>query len=149
MTAGGRERRFRRGNRTCRRCLRHFKVMLGSQKIFSCGNGLLIEHFSAVVIGLGELDLCRRRAMSILEIRERLEIIGLGLIEVGRFEIGQLLAFLYLAALACVKTHEPSFVNGADTRDAVLRNEDFPGGEDRPGDGLWYDGFGLDSMALR
>src|SRR5262245_8653512 len=123
--------------------------MLGSEEIFSCGDRLLIEHFIAVVIGLGELNLCRRRAKSILGIRERLEIIGLGLIEVSRFEIGQLLAFLYLAALACVKADEPPFVNGADTRDAVLRNEDFPGGEDRPGDRPWCDGFGLDCMALR
>src|SRR5262245_37430379 len=123
--------------------------MLGSQEIFSRSDGLLIEHLGAVVIGLGKLDLGCRGATSILGICERLEIIGLGLIQVSRFKIGQLLPFLDLVALACVKTHEPPFMNGADTRDAVLRNEDLPRGQYRPGNDLWGDSFGLDRLALR
>src|SRR6266550_7905684 len=122
--------------------------MLGSLEVLSCGDRLLIEHLRAVVGGLSELDLGTRRATSIVVIRECLEIIGLGLIDICRFKIGQLLPFSNLAALARIKTHKPPFVNGSDDCDAVLRDEDLSRGEYRPGDGLRYDCFGLYCMAL-
>ena len=121
--------------------------MLGSLEIFSRRDGLLEEQLGAVVGTLGELDLGFRGAARILIFGERLEIIRLGLVYVRRFQVGQLLPLADDAALTGVKANEPTFMNRADVCHAILGDEDLPGGNNRPGDGLWHYRFGLYGMA--
>ena len=69
------------------------EIVLGLLQIF-CGRDLFLdEQLGPVVCRLVKFDLRRRGAVGVLEIVECLEIIGFGLVDVGGFEIGELLAF--------------------------------------------------------
>jgi hypothetical protein len=83
-----------------------------------------------------------RRAF--LGIGQRFEVVGLGLIDVSGFEIGQLLSFSDAATLAGIEPYNPSLVDRADDGSSIFRHENLSGRGDHSGNWGARNYFGLD-----
>src|SRR5215813_1551859 len=122
--------------------------MFGCLKILAGSDFLFVEQLIAIVAFLSELDFGSRRSAGILIVRESLEIIGLSLIDIGGFEIRQLLSFFDSGPLAGVQTHNSSFVDRTNNCFTIFRDKNFSGRNDYARDCLWRHDLSLNSAVL-
>ena len=68
------------------------EIVFGLLQVFGGRDLFFDKQFRSVVCGLLKFDLGSRGSVGVLQVGKRFQIVGLGLIDVGRFKLGQSLA---------------------------------------------------------